>query len=60
MTWALTQEGLLVLLGIGAALQCFAKDAPENGDARGLISYAGLVVSLALLSGIPVPEAVLP
>jgi hypothetical protein len=54
-TWALTQEGLLVLLGIGAAFQCFAKDAPENGDARGLASHAGLVISLALLSGIPVP-----
>jgi Zn-dependent protease len=59
-TWLLTQEGLLVLLGIGAAFQCFAKDAPENGDARGLIAYVGLVVSLALLSGIPVPEAVIP
>ena len=54
-TWALTREGLLLLLGIGAAFQCFAKDAPERGDARGLITYAGLVVSLALLSGIPVP-----
>ncbi len=59
-TWMIAQEGLLVLLGIGAALQCFAKDAPENGDARGLLSYAGLVISLALLSGIPVPEAVPP
>jgi Zn-dependent protease len=55
-TWAFTQEGLLVLLGIGAAFKCFAKNAPENGDARGLVSYAGLVISLALLSGIPVPE----
>jgi len=54
-TWVLTQEGLLVLLGIGAAFQCFAKNAPEDGDARGLLSYAGLVISLALLSGIPVP-----
>ena len=55
-TWAFTQEGLLVLLGIGAAFQCFAKNASTEGDARGLITYAGLVVSLALLSGIPVPE----
>ena len=59
-TWVPAQEGLLVFLGIGAALQCFAKDAPENGDARGLLTYVGLVVSLALLSGIPVPEAVIP
>lgn len=55
VTWLIAQEGLLVLLGIGAAFQCFAKDAPEGGDLRGLVSYAGLVVSLALLSGIPVP-----
>jgi Zn-dependent protease len=54
-TWVLTQEGLLVLLGIGAAFQCFSKSAPANGDPRGLVSYAGLVISLALLSGIPVP-----
>lgn len=59
-TWLIAQEGLLVLLGIGAAFQCFAKDAPEDGDARGLVSYAGLVISLALLSGIPVPEVATP
>jgi len=59
-TWALTQEGLLVLLGIGAAFKCIAKNAPENGDTRGLVSYAGLVISLALLSGIPVPGVTSP
>jgi Zn-dependent protease len=59
-TWALTQEGLLVLLGLGAAFQCFAKDAPTRNDARGLITYAGLVVSLAMLSTIPVPEVTVP
>jgi Zn-dependent protease len=59
-TWAFTQEGLLVLLGIGAAFQCFAKDVPKGGDARGLITYAGLVASLALLSMIPVPDVAMP
>ncbi len=54
-TWLVTQEGLLVLLAIGAAFQCFAKGVPQRGDARGLLSYAGLVVSLALLSKFPVP-----
>jgi len=58
--WIPTQEGLLVLLAIGAAFQCFAKDAPTVGDTRGLVSYAGLVVSLALLSGIPVPGVASP
>jgi Zn-dependent protease len=59
-TWVFTQEGLLVLLGIGAAFQCFAKNAPERGDTRGLITYAGLVVSLTLLSMIPVPDVTMP
>jgi Zn-dependent protease len=59
-TWVVTQEGLLVLLGIGAAFQCFAKNADERGDPRGLITYVGLVVSLALLSGIPVPGVASP
>jgi Zn-dependent protease len=58
--WIPTQEGMLVLLGIGAAFQCFARDAPTDGDARGLVSYAGLVITLALLSGIPVPEVAAP
>ncbi|MBW2542523.1 MAG: site-2 protease family protein [Deltaproteobacteria bacterium] len=59
-TWIPTQEGMLVLLGIGAAFQCFAKNAPSEGDLRGLVSYAGLVVALALLAGIPVPEVASP
>jgi Zn-dependent protease len=59
-SWIPTQEGLLVLLGIGAAFQCFAKGAPTDGDLRGLLSYAGLVIGLALLSGIPVPEVAAP
>jgi Zn-dependent protease len=59
-TWVFTQEGLLVLLGIGAVFQCFAKNAPERGDTRGLITYAGLVVSLTLLSMIPVPDVTMP
>jgi Zn-dependent protease len=56
-TALLAREGLLVLIGIGAAFQCFARGAPERGDARGLIRYAGLVVCLSLLSGIDVPHA---
>ncbi|HXV37171.1 MAG TPA: site-2 protease family protein [Myxococcota bacterium] len=54
-TALLAREGLLVLIGIGAAFQCFASGAPERGDARGLIRYAGLVVCLSLLSGVDVP-----
>jgi len=54
-TWVITREGLLVLLGIGAAVQCFRKNAPGESDPRGLVTYAALVLGLALLSGIPVP-----
>jgi Zn-dependent protease len=54
-TWAVTREGLLVLLLIAAGFQCLSKNAPESGDTRGLLTYAGLVGSLALLSTVPVP-----
>jgi Zn-dependent protease len=55
VTGFVLQEGLLVLVGIGALMQCFAKNAPSRGDPRGLLTYVGLIVCLTLLSGIPVP-----
>jgi Zn-dependent protease len=54
-TWAVTGEGLLALLLIAAAVRCFAGDADATGDGRGLATYSGLVISLALLSRFPVP-----
>jgi hypothetical protein len=45
---------MLLLLLIAAVLRSFASDASEEGDPRGLTTYAVLVMSLALLSAIPV------
>ncbi len=55
LAWAITQEGLLVLLGMAAVVQAFARAAPAQGDRRALLSYAGLVVALAVLTTVPVP-----
>lgn len=55
LAWAITQEGLLVLLGMAAVVQAFAKAAPAPGDRRALLTYAGLVVALAVLTTVPVP-----
>jgi Zn-dependent protease len=53
--WAVSQEGLLVLLGIAAAAQVFAKGAPPPGDRRALLTWAGLVVALSAVAALPVP-----
>jgi len=56
-TWALTREGLLVLLLLAAILQAWPASASEEGDAVALTQYAGLVLALAMLSTIQVPGA---
>lgn len=55
LAWALTQEGLLLLLLLAAGFRAFTK-GPEPGDRRALLQYGGLVVVLALLSAVPVPH----
>jgi Zn-dependent protease len=53
--WAVSQEGLLVLIGIAAVAQAFARGAPPPGDRRALLTYAGLVVALSAVAALPVP-----
>jgi Zn-dependent protease len=53
--WALSREGLLVLLLVGAAAQAFRRDAPAEDDAMILAQYIGLAAILTLLSQLPVP-----
>ncbi len=50
-----SQDGLLILLGIGAVMQALSKGAPVVGDRRTLLEYSGLVVALSLLAMVPVP-----
>jgi Zn-dependent protease len=51
----LTGEGLLVLIGILAAVQAFREAPNVEGDRTALLQFAGLVVVLALLMKMPVP-----
>jgi Zn-dependent protease len=50
-----TGEGLLVLIGILAAVQAFREAPNPEGDRTALIQFAGLLVALALLMKMPVP-----
>ena len=52
----LTGEGLLVLIGILAAVQAFREAPNAEGDRTALIQFAGLVIALALLMKMPVPS----
>ena len=50
-----TGEGLLVLVGILAAVQALREAPNAEGDRTALIQFAGLVIALALLMKMPVP-----
>ncbi len=52
--WALTHDGLVILLLLVAGWRAFAPDAPARGDARAALEYCGLVVLLSVLVwGVP-------
>jgi Zn-dependent protease len=55
--WAITREGLLILLGIGAVAQALRRDAPAADDNPILVEYALLATVLAFLSQLAVPGA---
>jgi len=55
--WALSREGLLVLLLIGAVAQAFRRDAPEQPDHVALGEYVFLAAVLTLLCLLHVPLA---
>ncbi|HEV7501813.1 MAG TPA: hypothetical protein VGQ33_17475, partial [Vicinamibacteria bacterium] len=57
LAWWMTRERLLPLLLIVTAGQAFGSQAPEEADAPVLIQYAGLVLSLAVLTTVAVPAA---
>ena len=52
----LTGEGLLVLIGILAVVQAFREAPNAEGDRTALIQFAGLIIALALLMKMPVPN----
>jgi Zn-dependent protease len=47
--WALTQEGMLLFIALGAGYRLFTRDYPAEEDNGALTQYIGLIVLLALL-----------
>jgi len=52
--WLATGEGLLVLVGLFAAMRSWGGDAPEEGDSKAFVQFLVLVLALAGLSAVPV------
>lgn len=52
--FAVSQEGMLALLGIAAIVQAFGSGAPNLGDRRTLLEYTALVVCLSAVAALPV------
>jgi Zn-dependent protease len=50
-----TQEGLYLLIGIAAVMQCFSRNAPTETDRRTFAEFAVLLVALGAVSMLPVP-----
>lgn len=57
--WAVSTEGLLVLLLLGAILAAWGGQPAERADWRALVEYGGLVIVLTALTRIPVSVAAL-
>ena len=47
--WAITSDGLFVLLGLVAAGRAFMEDAAETSDRRVLVLFVFLIVALAIV-----------
>ena len=52
--WAITGEGLLVLLVLVAATRLVESAAVDVSDRTALVQFVGLVVALSLLTMLPV------
>jgi len=48
-TWAMTQETMLLFIGLGAGYRVFSKDYAAEEDNGALTQYIGLIVLLSLL-----------
>ncbi len=50
-----TQDGLFILIGLGALVPIFARETPAESDRRTFVEYCGVLVALAALMQLPVP-----
>jgi Zn-dependent protease len=56
VTWLLTWEGFLLILIVIGLFRLRRSDCPEQGDTRTLTEFAGLIVVLAILMRVTVPQ----
>lgn len=50
-----TEEGLFILIGLGALIPAFSRQAPDETDRRTFFEFAVLLVALGALTQLPVP-----
>lgn len=50
-----TQDGLFILIGLGALVPLFSREAPAASDRRTLLEYALLLAALGAFTQLPVP-----
>jgi Zn-dependent protease len=55
VAWAVTRDGLLILLGLVAVGRALFGRAPEHGDPRTAWEFCALVAALAAVTLLPVP-----
>lgn len=48
--WAITRQGMLLLISVGLTYRLFTKDQAEQGDDTGVMQYAGLLVALTAVA----------
>ena len=48
--WAVTSQGMLLLIALGLTYRLFTKDQVQQGDDTGVLQYAGLLVSLTAVA----------
>jgi Zn-dependent protease len=48
--WAITRQGMLLLIAFGLTYRLFTKDQIEQGDDTGVMQYAGLLVALTTVA----------
>jgi Zn-dependent protease len=48
--WAITRQGMLLLIALGLTYRLFTKDQVRQGDDTGVMQYAGLLVALSAVA----------
>ena len=54
-TWFLTNEGMVLIIGLAGVWRAWGTEAPDKGDARTMWEYAWLIAVLGAMTRLPVP-----